>query len=170
VHATLGRGLFVLLDCHFLLLKIHSRPSSGAFTFRVHCRQRQAQQHFILYQTDKIQGLSDQNRVTVGQRIQPFQLGLVARQVQRALDLNRMLQGAQATLTGQLNLAAYRQAQRHAAPLVRLSVDSTEERALRKFMGKARKRRHIRVRFPRLRIPAKTPGINLNGLKHGAPD
>jgi len=135
VHAALGRGFFVLLDSHFLLLENSFHPSDGAFTFCVHGRQRQAQQHFILNQIDEIQRLADQNRIAVGQRIQPFQLGLVARQMQRAFDLHRMPHGTQAALTRHLDLAANRQPQGQAAALISLPGDSTEQRALRKFAG-----------------------------------
>jgi hypothetical protein len=76
MHTTLGRGLLVLLDCHFLLLKkswcqsfgAHKTlpPSNRAFTFSMLGRQRQAQQHFILNKFDKVDGFAHQNRIAVG--------------------------------------------------------------------------------------------------------
>ncbi|MHB1075789.1 MAG: hypothetical protein ACYCZG_07230 [Thiobacillus sp.] len=56
--------------------------------------------------------------------------------------------------------------QGQAAPLIHSPDNSTEQRALRKFMGKSRERSHIGLDFPRLRIPAKTPWIDFNSLKH----
>jgi hypothetical protein len=46
-----------------------------------------------------------------------------------------MPHAAQATLTGQLDLAVNRQQQGQATALIRLPGDSTEQRALRKFAG-----------------------------------
>jgi hypothetical protein len=57
--------------------------------------------------------------------------------------------------------------QGQAAALIHAPDNSTGQRALRKFMGKPRKRSHVGLGFPRLRIPAKTPWIDFNRLKHG---
>jgi hypothetical protein len=180
MHATLGRGLFVLLNGHFLLLKNRSaklngaknlsRPSDGAFTCCMHGRQRQSQQNLIFNQFDKTQSLTYQNGITIGQRIQPLQFCLSARQIHHAVNFNLMPHPAQAALTGQLNLAMNYQPQRQAAQLICPSDDSTEQRTLRKFKGKTRELRHIRLGFPRLRILAKTPWVDLNRLQHDAPD
>jgi hypothetical protein len=148
MHTALGRGLLVLLDCHFLLLKIYSHPSDGAFTFCVHHCQRQAQQHFILNQINQVQGLPYQNRISVGQCLQPLQLDLAARQMNRAHDFDPMPHVVQATLTGQLHLAPYLQLQEHSATRADLSNHSTEQRALRKFLCETRERRHFRLGFP----------------------
>ena len=150
--------------------KYLSHPSGGAFTFCVHGRQRQAQQHFIFNQFNKTQGLADQNRIAIGQRIQPFELGLVARQIHHAIDLDPMPHAAQTPLTRQIHLTMNCQLQGQATQLIRPSFYSTEQRALRKFMGKSRELRHVRLGFPRLRIPAKTPWIDLNSPQHGSPN
>ena len=133
----------------------------------MHGCKRQAQQHFILNQFNQTQSLAGLNCITVGQRVQSFQFGLVARQIQRALDFDGIRHAAKATLTGQPYLAADRYLEGQAAPLVHSPNNSTEQRTLRKFMGKTRKRSHVRLDFPRLRIPAKTPWIDFNNLKHG---
>jgi len=69
-------------------------------------------------------------------------------------------------LASQSHFAADRQPQGQAAPLILSPNNSTEQRALRKFMGKAWKLSHVRLRLPRLTIPAKTPWIDFNSLKH----
>ncbi len=133
----------------------------------MHGCKRQAQQHFFLNQFDQTQSLARLNCITVGQGIQPFQFGFVARQVQRALNVDRKRHTLQTALTGQSHLAADRYVQRQAATLILSSNNSTEQRALRKFMGKTRKCSHIGLDIPRLLIPAKTPWIDFNSLKHG---
>jgi len=142
-------------------------PSDGAFTFCVHRCQRQAQQHFILNQIDQVQRLADQDRIAVGQRIQPFQLRFVARQVQRAADLDRVPQGSHAALAGQFDFAADRQPERPAPARIGPAGDSTEQLALRKFQSETRKRRHLGPGFPRLPLAAETPGVDFNRLEHG---
>lgn len=144
-------------------------PSGRALTYFVHGRQWQAQYHFIFYQIEQVDGLADQNRIAVGQCLQSLEFGFTACQMHDPIDLHRMLQGAQAALTDQPDLALYRQAQRIPAAPVSMAGDSTDQRALRKFLRKARKAGHIRLGFPGSRIPAKTPRINYDGLKHGVP-
>jgi len=130
-------------------------------------RQWQAQQHFILNQIDKVDCLANQNRIAVGLRLQAFQFSLVAREVQHPRNLDRMQQVTQATLTNQPHLPPHQQLQRNPAALVRVAGDSTEQRALRKFVSKTRKLSHTRLGIPSTRIPAKTPWVNYNRLKHG---
>jgi hypothetical protein len=130
-------------------------------------RQRQAQQHFILNQVDKVDCLANQNRITVGLRLQTFQLSLAARQMQHPRNLDRMPHFTQATLTNQPHLALHQQLQSNPAELVRMAGDSTEQCALRKFICKTWKLVHIRMGIPSPRIPAKAPWVNYNRLKHG---
>ncbi|MFO7543742.1 MAG: hypothetical protein R6W97_13175 [Thiobacillus sp.] len=70
----------------------------------------------------------------------------------------------QATLAGQFHLAMDAQLQRQTMVAIRLPANSTEQRTLRKFMGKTRECRHIGLRFPRLGILAKTPWFNFYWL------
>jgi hypothetical protein len=150
VHATLGRGFFILLNGHFLLLKNRRTkawcikkfaleksqcPSDGAFTFRVHHRHRQTQQHFIFNQFDQTQGLAGLDRIAVGQCIQSFHFGFVTRQIQGAFKLNPIRHTVQATLARHLHLAADRQLQGQTAPLIDAPKHSTEQGALRKFVA-----------------------------------
>ncbi|MEW6591421.1 MAG: hypothetical protein AB1418_10325, partial [Pseudomonadota bacterium] len=91
-------------------------------------------------------------------------------QVQRAADFDPVRQAAEAALTGQFNFAANLKHQGHAAPRIGPAGDSTEQLALRKFTNQTRERRNVRPAFPGLSVTAEAPWIDLNWLKHAAPD
>lgn len=135
----------------------------------MHGRQRQAQQHLIFDQGQQVELVAGKNGIAGGQRIQSLEFVLVACQMHRPLDPDRMLQTLKTALAGQFHLAVDEQLQRHPAERISAPADSTEQLTLRKFTNQTRKRRHVRTGFPGLRVTAETPRFDLDRLKHGAP-